>query len=121
MSPAREAVRAACIWKSPPDEGQILRGQFIFPEESPVFAGHFPDHPVLPAVIQTLMALLLLEEKGTPARLLSVAQAKYLFPVSPGVAVTLTVSPLPGENRWRCLLCTESGETVSRFDMETAQ
>jgi len=55
------------------------------PEDSPFFAGHFPDDPVLPAVAQFALQVQLLEEVfGPRARLAGVRVVRFRAPVGPG-------------------------------------
>ena len=77
----------------------------------PYFAGHFPGHPVLPAVVQVLMAQVALEAMGQSADLACVPQAKFLAPLGPDVDILLTLSKGRREGRWECTL--HSGETLA--------
>lgn len=58
--------------------------------EHPSYEGHFPDHPILPAVVLLGEALAAIEAatgRGPEAWML--ASAKFLEPVTPGTALTL--------------------------------
>jgi 3-hydroxyacyl-[acyl-carrier-protein] dehydratase len=53
--------------------------------DHPAYEGHFPGHPLLPGVV------LLAEAMGTlDAAQWSIDKAKFLLPVEPGTALTLT-------------------------------
>jgi 3-hydroxymyristoyl/3-hydroxydecanoyl-(acyl carrier protein) dehydratase len=54
--------------------------------DHPACDGHFPGHPVLPAVVLLAEAFAAL---GVDPRRHSLAQAKFLRPVAPGTPLTL--------------------------------
>ena len=60
-----------------------LAGDFIG------FEGHFPGHPIVPAMVQMLMARMLLEEIGAGERPDTVQSAKFLAPIPPGTRVVV--------------------------------
>ncbi len=63
--------------------------------EHPSYEGHFPDHPILPAVVLLGEALAAIEAatgRGPEAWML--ASAKFLQPVTPGTALTLALESL---------------------------
>jgi 3-hydroxymyristoyl/3-hydroxydecanoyl-(acyl carrier protein) dehydratase len=60
---------------------------FTIPDPHPSCEGHFPDAPVLPAVVLLDLVLTALEGTGSPA--LTVTSAKFLSPVRPGQSLTL--------------------------------
>lgn len=63
---------------------------FVFAEEFPGFMGHFPGHPVLPAVVQMMAATCVASHGQSRVRdIKGVAQAKFLTPISPGMPVTV--------------------------------
>lgn len=119
MSMMRGAVlQAAGPLEHAPDQGG-WRQSFCFAADSAVFAGHFPGHPVLPAVVQVLMVQVALEEIGQPAQLASVPQAKFLTPLGPDTPIMLTLSRGKREGRWDCTL--HSGETLAaRMQVEVS-
>ena len=119
MSVMRRAVlHAASQLEHLPDQG-IWRQSFRFAADSAVFTGHFPGHPVLPAVVQVLMAQIALEAMGQSADLACVPQAKFLAPLGPEVDILLTLSKGRRDGRWECTL--HSGETLSaRMQVEVA-
>jgi 3-hydroxymyristoyl/3-hydroxydecanoyl-(acyl carrier protein) dehydratase len=63
------------------------------------FRGHFPEGPVLPAVVQVAAAVhfagRMLERE---VRLFEVTRAKFTHPAGPGRELVLTVSCEPAEN-----------------------
>ncbi len=99
MSAMRQAMEAAALgaaWR--PEAGTVVR-RFRFPRTFPGFAGHFPDYPVLPAVVQILAARMLAETLwGRPLRLNGVENAKFLLQVQPEeeVRVELRERSTPG-------------------------
>ena len=117
MSVMRRAVlHAASQLEHLPEQG-VWRQSFCFAADSAVFAGHFPEHPVLPAVVQVLMVQVVLEAIGQQAELASVPQAKFLAPLGPDTDILLTLSKGRREERWECTL--HSGETLAaRIQLE---
>ena len=111
MSVMRRAVlQAASQLEYLPEQGAWWQS-FCFAADSAVFAGHFPGHPVLPAVVQVLMVQVALEAMGQSADLACVPQAKFLAPLGPDVDILLTLSKGRREGRWECTL--HSGETLA--------
>ena len=53
------------------------------------FEGHFPGHPIVPAMVQILMARMLIEEIGGES-LSTVQSAKFLAPIPPRTSVVVT-------------------------------
>jgi len=66
------------------------------------FLGHFPENPILPAIVQVCAAVSLAEEEGGKAvRLAAVRSAKFLSPIRPGEEVSI-----------RCRRRVDSGEDI---------
>jgi 3-hydroxyacyl-[acyl-carrier-protein] dehydratase len=58
--------------------------RYCFPSHFIGFSGHFPEYPVLPAFVQILLALMVIEEwKGQPLQLLTIERAKFHIEVKP--------------------------------------
>ncbi|MCR5258325.1 MAG: hypothetical protein K6E40_09230 [Desulfovibrio sp.] len=69
-----------------------------------IFQGHFPGHPVLPAVVQILMAEVVLERgQGRRIRLGELAKGKFTTPVIPPCRVRCTVTQAES-GRWNAML-----------------
>jgi 3-hydroxymyristoyl/3-hydroxydecanoyl-(acyl carrier protein) dehydratase len=59
--------------------------------DHPAYAGHFPGHPILPGVVLLAEALdAISQATGRGADRWTLAGAKFLRPVTPGTALTLT-------------------------------
>jgi 3-hydroxyacyl-[acyl-carrier-protein] dehydratase len=55
------------------------------------FSGHFPEYPVLPAFVQVLSALMVIEEwKSRPLQLFAIERAKFHIEVKPDQEMTIT-------------------------------
>lgn len=66
------------------DEAGTLEGRYCFTESFAGFAGHFPEHPILPAIVEILTVVSLVgKQTGRRQRLLAVEDAKFLNPVRP--------------------------------------
>ena len=68
--------------------------------DHPAFEGHFPGRPVVPAVVllaEVLAAVAAATGRATPQW--TVASAKFLAPVLPGVALELTHEAASGGGR----------------------
>lgn len=85
MSILSEAIESAIMSV---EDGQA---SFVFTTNSPVFAGHFPARPVLPAVVQLQMVQAILARQGGKSCLHSVKQAKFVAPIGPSLPVELQI------------------------------
>ena len=80
----RTAIREAALASAQVSE---MAGEqsFCFEQNFIGFSGHFPDYPILPAVLQILLAQLLAEEViGTPLVVHSLIRAKFTQQLRPG-------------------------------------
>jgi len=80
----RAEIKAAAL--SPTRVAKMAGEQsFCFEQNFIGFSGHFPDYPILPAVLQLLLAQLLAEEViGTPLVVDSLIRAKFTQQLRPG-------------------------------------
>lgn len=100
LGPAGLAGEAAAAvsslgWKAG-EEGRTFEAELSFPPDAEVLAGHFPGHPIVPAVY-LIEALLAAGAQLEPAlgALQAVRQAKFLSQIEPGVPVALSALVLP--------------------------
>ena len=86
MESLRQAVRSAAVTAPSLDETGAGVGRYRFDETFAGFRGHFPDRPILPAVVQIMAALHVAGEvwKGVIDIPLSVNRAKFTLPIVPG-------------------------------------
>ncbi len=93
MSSLHDAILAACQGPAEREGDEVVRRRFRFPPEFVGFAGHFPEEPILPAVVQIAMGKLLVEMLQPPSAdrthtLESVRRAKFLRKVGPDETIT---------------------------------
>lgn len=92
---------------------------YLFPLDFLGFQGHFPENPILPAVIQIMMARQSITEHiGQEFDVMKVARAKYMKVVTPGIPVTViwTIKEQEDALICKCTLETE-GNPASKFTM----
>lgn len=67
------------------DAAGAFEGRYLFPESFAGFDGHFPDFPILPAIVEIRVVVSLVGEAlNCRQRLVAVQDAKFLNPVRPG-------------------------------------
>jgi 3-hydroxyacyl-[acyl-carrier-protein] dehydratase len=76
---------------------------FCFTDSFIGFAGHFPDYPILPAILQTLMAQMLAEEvMGESLQFLGLSRAKFTRQLRPGEQIDVSLKCKDKEGQLRC-------------------
>ena len=115
----RTALAAAAGPITPTPQNPLVWEQtYTFTADSLVFSGHFPSQPVLPAVVQILMAQVLLEEKlEQKLTLAAVPQAKFSAPLGPDTPIVVQVQAGKKEQVWDCALLAAGG-VASRFQVQ---
>lgn len=83
------------------DVAPILEGVFVFPPDFPGFTGHFPNEPVLPAVLQ-LMVVRLLAEKALKMELIAgeVQRVKFSGVIRPEEKVVFSIKMTEKTKQW---------------------
>jgi 3-hydroxymyristoyl/3-hydroxydecanoyl-(acyl carrier protein) dehydratase len=92
---------------------------YVFPASFPGFQGHFPGNPILPAILQIMIAReSIAEQTGRNMQLTSVTRAKFRKIVMPYTPVTAiwTLCEQTDAFIFKCTLETE-GNLVSSFDL----
>lgn len=98
MSAMLKDIQAAAL-DSVIEQESVLAQRFLFPQHFVGFQGHFPDMPVLPAIAQLLTAASVIRaHTGRNLRIAAVSKAKFLLPVKPGMEITVSATPRPGDD-----------------------
>ena len=117
MSVIRRALAACAAPITPIDENGMreFRREYHPGTDFVGFAGHFPEHPVLPAVAQILMAEMTISQAtGTDMHTGSIRNAKFLRPVPPGICIACIVTPHDDSgNLWDCRLYVDNALAAS--------
>ena len=91
---------------------------FFFAADQPVFAGHFPGHPILPGIFQMEMARVAAEViLGGAVTVREITKAKFRRPILPAetIRVALKLSVAGETTQARAVLTVEgqpAGETI---------
>jgi 3-hydroxyacyl-[acyl-carrier-protein] dehydratase len=86
-------------------------GRHLFPRSFIGFDGHFPGYPVLPAYVQVLTALTVIEEwKDCPFQLVSVEKAKFHIELRPDQEIFI-----------QCREFESKGKTVIEANLTVAE
>ena len=96
-----DSIRAARLGEPQPQPDGATVQEFRFAADDPVFAGHFPGHPLLPGIFQIEMTRGLAESAlGGSFVVRAVTKAKFLRPIIPGETVRVE------------LKCTVKSDTI---------
>jgi len=108
-------------------EGNRIVAQKNVSMSDPVFAGHFPGHPILPGVLQLeamaqvagILMMRQAENAGKLAYFMSAEEVKWRKPVRPGDVLVIDVTMTKmrgkiGKARGECLV---NGEVVSEANV----
>jgi len=83
-------LEAACLSAGAGDEPGAMWAEFVLGPELPLFAGHFPGHPLVPGVMQIeTIPVALKRITGHSYRVVRIKKAKFSSPVTPGEQVLL--------------------------------
>lgn len=85
--------------------------ELCVPATHPCLSGHFPEHPVLPAVLLLDLAGEALRARLGPLHLNRIDQMKFLRPIAPGEHFTLHFAAEPASGRARLRIAV--GETLA--------
>ena len=115
----RTAIKEAAL--APAQVSEIAAEQsFCFDQNFIGFAGHFPDYPILPAVLQVLLAQLLAEQViGLPLAVISLTRAKFTQQLRPGDQIDVRLSCREMEGGWHCISELQvSGQRAASFTLK---
>lgn len=84
MNKIKQQISAASCGGVTKNDTEGFEGRYLFPDHFCGFDGHFPDNPILPAMVEIMTVVSLVGEyTGCNQRLVSVEDAKFLAPVRP--------------------------------------
>ena len=94
-------------------------GSYSFDNDFIGFSGHFPGYPILPAVLQLLLAQLLIEkQKGYKIKVTSLKKAKFLSQIRPLDEITVRCVDMSSDENTRSKVSITSGDRlVASFNM----
>ncbi|RME73721.1 MAG: hypothetical protein D6785_16740 [Planctomycetota bacterium] len=97
----------------------LIEAVFVTLEDCKFFHGHFPDNPLMPAVLQMEWARILLDRTGFGSlQCLQIKKAKFHQPILPGEKVDFKMEIKKNKNilEAKCLL-GKGNQKVSRFTL----
>jgi 3-hydroxyacyl-[acyl-carrier-protein] dehydratase len=106
----REAIAAAAV--APPQlTGLSGEQSFCFSSDFVGFSGHFPDYPILPAVLQVLLAQLVAEAiVGRPLQVVSLSRAKFVRQMRPDEKIDVALDCREQGADLRCSVTLQVGD-----------
>jgi 3-hydroxyacyl-[acyl-carrier-protein] dehydratase len=88
MNNLRQAIISSAIGNPTKDQDSVVARRYCFKPDFIGFRGHFPGYPILPAFIQILTAITLVEShKNCLLDLASVEKAKFHLPLHPNLEI----------------------------------
>jgi 3-hydroxyacyl-[acyl-carrier-protein] dehydratase len=84
MNKILQQIAAASFGPVTENDAETLESRYLFPDHFAGFEGHFPEHPILPAIVEILTVVSQVSvHLGCRQRLTAVEDAKFLTPVRP--------------------------------------
>lgn len=121
MNSMRQAIKQSALGpvRLTSDGGEQ---DFCFAEDFLGFSGHFPGYPILPAILQTLMAQLVAEQvRETPLEFLSLERAKFTRELHPDERIQVRVSFSESKESLCCRVGLHCGsESAASFTLTFA-
>jgi len=119
MNKLIDAVERYALEPAQNEEPFDIIGKYSFDNGFIGFSGHFPGYPILPAVLQLLLAQLLIEkQKGYKIRVISIKKAKFLSEIKPNDEITIQcIDTASDENQGSKVMITSGDRSVSSFTM----
>jgi len=114
-----DAIKNSSTGPAQKDNPSEVANTYCFDNSFLGFSGHFPGYPILPAVLQLLIAQLLIEEqKGYKIQMTSIEKAKFLSEIRPNDRITVQCidADRGGEQRSKIKITSEE-KVVSNFNL----
>lgn len=87
---------------------KIISEQYRIAANHPCLIGHFPDNPIIPAVVQLDYARRLLHQWRPEIRLVAIPHAKFRQPLRPEQDFSINLSVLDADSvRFECIRAGE--------------
>ena len=118
MTESIQAARVGDMQRTGADSATL---EFRFAASQPVFAGHFPGHPILPGVFQLEMARVTAEAvAGSALVVREIVKAKFRRPILPEETIRVEVKLVaqPDGTQARAVLSVDNqpaGEAILRL------
>ena len=119
MNKLRQAIVSSAIGKKTEDENNVVTRRYRFKPDFIGFQGHFPGYPILPAFVQILTAITIIEEhQNCRLELATVEKAKFHLPLRPDLEIEVTCAQRQVNGKFICearLIVTEGLASSFRF------
>jgi len=116
MSRMKKEILAASLTDVCQKEPGKFCKTYLFPLEFVGFSGHFPGNPVLPAVVQIMMAQTTIEEyEQQSLELRTVSKAKFQVPLLPNQEIEICCKKNPSMGLQYDISLNLAGDQASRF------
>ena len=100
MNKLRQAIVSSAIGKKAEDETNVVTRRYRFKPNFIGFQGHFPGYPILPAFVQILTAITIIEEhKKCHLELATVEKAKFHLPLHPDREIEVKCTQLQVQDK----------------------
>ncbi|HEY3307628.1 MAG TPA: hypothetical protein VGJ93_04165 [Desulfuromonadaceae bacterium] len=94
MNKIMQEIDAALLGTVTTDDTGNMEARYLFTDSFCGFSGHFPGHPILPAIVEILTVVSLVgKHTGCMQRLMAVEDAKFLTPVKPDQELLVCCRP----------------------------
>ncbi len=94
MNDLMKSIESSALTPLVVSEDHSAQRKFSFGKEFIGFSGHFPGFPIVPAIVQILIAQSLIEGcVGAPLKLKVVERAKFLLPLEPDQDIDVNICP----------------------------